>query len=105
MAIKQRVLQGQKGPPESFFIFVPRRTIECDEMLANMQNYMPQTCTLPPFNPTDHVFYVALDLVQIEQDLLSLELPNNFAHFMLRDDDTYKVYVQSSIKRIESVFG
>jgi len=48
---------------------------------------------------------VALDLVQLEHDLLSLELPDNFAHFMLRDDDTYKVYVMNSVNRIESVFG
>jgi len=34
-----------------------------------------------------------------------LELPDNFAHFMLRDDDTYKVYVMNSVNRIESVFG
>jgi hypothetical protein len=37
--------------------------------------------------------------------LLSLELPNDFSHFLLRDDDTYKVYVQNSINRIETVFG
>lgn len=53
----------------------------------------------------DRVFYVALDLISIEHDLMSLELPENFAHHLLRDDDTYKVYVQSSVKRIESVFG
>lgn len=93
MAMKQRTLQGNKGP-ESFFIFVPRRTIECDELLDRMN-----------LNSSDRVFYVALDLVSIEADLMSLELPNNFANHVLRDDDTYKVYVQSSIKRIESVFG
>lgn len=30
---------------------------------------------------------------------------DNFAHYLLGDDDTYKVYVQNSINRIESVFG
>ena len=54
---------------------------------------------------TDRIGCVALDLVQLEHDLLSLELPNNFAHFMLRDDDSYKVYVMNSVSRIESVFG
>ena len=73
---------------------MPRRTIECDELLEKHG-----------LNTPDRVFYVALDLISIESDLMSLELPDNFAHHMLRDDDTYKVYVQSSVKRIESVFG
>ena len=55
-------------------------------------------------NP-ERLLSVALDLVQLETDLLSLELPGDFAHFTLRDDDTYKVYVQNSINRIETVFG
>jgi hypothetical protein len=46
-----------------------------------------------------------MDLVPLEEDLLSLELADNFAHYMLGDDDSYKVYVQSSINRLESVFG
>ena len=41
----------------------------------------------------------------LEDDLLSLELPDNFAHYMLQDDDTYKIYVQKSIVRLETVFG
>ena len=93
-AMKQRALQGKNNGPESFFIFVPRRTIECDELLEKNG-----------LNTPDRVFYVALDLVSIETDLMSLELPNNFSNHILRDDDTYKVYVQSSVKRIESVFG
>jgi hypothetical protein len=46
-----------------------------------------------------------MDLVPLEDDLLSLELPNHFANHMLQDDDTYKVYVQQSIHRLESVYG
>ncbi len=46
-----------------------------------------------------------MDLIPLEEDLLSLELADNFAHYVLGDDDSYKVYVQSSINRIESVFG
>lgn len=42
-----------------------------------------------------------MDLVPLEDDLLSLELADNFAHYMLGDDDSYKVYVQNSINRIE----
>tara|TARA_B110000285_G_C15098654_1_gene603618 strand:+ start:567 stop:1271 length:705 start_codon:yes stop_codon:yes gene_type:complete len=46
-----------------------------------------------------------MDLIPLEDDLLSLELPDNFAHHMLQDDDTYKVYVQYSIHRLEAVYG
>lgn len=46
-----------------------------------------------------------MDLVPLEEDVLSLEMADNFAHYMLGDDDNYKVYVQSSINRLETVFG
>jgi hypothetical protein len=46
-----------------------------------------------------------MDLIPLEDDLLSLEMNDNFAHYMLQDDDSYKVYVKDSIARIESVFG
>ncbi len=46
-----------------------------------------------------------MDLIPLEDDLLSLELNDNFTHYMLQDDDSYKVYVKDSISRIESVFG
>ena len=34
-----------------------------------------------------------------------MELPSNFANHLLQDDDTYKVYVQSSLQRIETLYG
>lgn len=46
-----------------------------------------------------------MDLIPLEDDLLSLEMVDNFAHYMLGDDDSYKVYVQNSINRLESLFG
>ena len=46
-----------------------------------------------------------MDLIPLEEDLLSLELNDNFSHYLLGDDDSYKVYIQNSINRIESVFG
>jgi hypothetical protein len=46
-----------------------------------------------------------MDLIPLEDDMLSLELNNNFAHYILQDDDSYKVYIKDSIARIESVFG
>ena len=41
----------------------------------------------------------------LEDDLLSLELPHDFRHFLLADDDTYQVYVQNSINRLETIYG
>ena len=32
-------------------------------------------------------------------------MPRNFANHLLDDDDTYKIYVQASLQRIETVFG
>ena len=46
-----------------------------------------------------------MDLIPLEEDVLSLELTDNFAHYMLGDDDSYKIYIQNSINRLESVFG
>jgi hypothetical protein len=46
-----------------------------------------------------------MDLIPLEEDVLSLELADNFSHYMLQDDDSYKIYVQTSINRLESVFG
>ena len=46
-----------------------------------------------------------MDLIALEEDLLSLELPDNFAHHMLQDDDEYKVYVQYSIMKLEAIYG
>ena len=53
----------------------------------------------------DKISQISMDLIPLEQDLYSLELPDSFAHYCLGDDDTYKIYVQNSINRIESVFG
>lgn len=41
----------------------------------------------------EKISQINMDLIPLEEDLLSLELPNNFAHHMLQDDDTYKIYV------------
>jgi hypothetical protein len=34
-----------------------------------------------------------------------MEMPRSFADHLLDDDDSYKVYVQQSIQRLETVFG
>jgi hypothetical protein len=53
----------------------------------------------------DRIKSFQLDLLLLEDDLLSLELPDNFLHYMLQDDDAYKVTVMKSINRIEKLFG
>lgn len=42
-----------------------------------------------------HMF--PIELLQLEDDLLSMEQPRSFANHLLDDDDNYKVYVQQSI--------
>jgi len=46
-----------------------------------------------------------MDLIPLEEDVLSNELADNFVHYMLQDDDSYKIYAQTSITRLETVFG
>ena len=57
------------------------------------------------WNIDDRIQHFALDFLMLEDDLMSLELPNDFRHFMLADDDTYQVYVQNSINRLETIYG
>ena len=91
MVIEQIKLQGAAS--EHHMLFIPRRTIECDELLEKHGLL------------DDKIHFLNFDLLQLEDDLLSLELPSSFANFMLNDDDTYKVYIQSSLQRLETLFG
>lgn len=70
----------------SYIVFLPRRTIECDELLE-MNGLLIE----------DRIHHFALDLLQLDEDLLSMELPRSFANLLLDDDDTQKIYVQSSL--------
>jgi hypothetical protein len=78
----------------SYILFVPRRTIECDELLE-----------LNGLLNEERIAHLSLDLLQLDEDLLSMELPRSFANHLLDDDDSYKIYVQSSLQRIETVYG
>ncbi len=79
-----------KGEKEVYILYVPRRTIECDEELEKNGLY-----------EEDRIKQISMDLIPLEDDVLSLEMTDNFAHYMLGDDDSYKIYVQNSISRIE----
>jgi hypothetical protein len=66
----------------SYIVFIPRRTIECDELLE-----------INGLLVEDRIHHFALDLLQLDEDLLSMELPRSFANLLLDDDDTQKIYV------------
>jgi vacuolar protein sorting-associated protein 33A len=91
MLIDQIKLQGPSKEPH--ILFIPRRTIECDELLD--KNGLLD----------DRIHHLNLDLLQLDEDLLSLELPTSFSDYVLGDDDTYKIYVQSSLQRLETLYG
>ena len=73
-------------PYENYIVFIPRRTIECDELLEMHSQLIEE-----------RIHHFALDLLQLDDDLLSMELPRSFANHLLDDDDSYKVYVQASV--------
>ena len=83
---------------------MPRRTIECDELLVE-QKHLIEARIGQEWRIDDRIQHFALDLLMLEDDLMSLELPDDFRHFHLCDDDTYQVYVQNSINRLETIYG
>ena len=90
-------MNGPTTDREFYVLFVPRRTIECDEMLIESGMFSEVN--------KSNIAEINMDLVPLDEDLLSLEEPNNFKHHLLEDDDTYKVYAQYSIHRLESIYG
>jgi vacuolar protein sorting-associated protein 33A len=93
----QTIVAQMRLQPEaiiSYILFIPRRTIECDELLE--QNGLLNE---------ERIAHVSLDLLLLDEDLLSMELPRSFANHLLDDEDSYKIYVQSSLQRIETVYG
>jgi len=89
---------------DAHILFVPRRTIECDELLVDQKHRIEERLG-HAWNIDDRIQHFALDFLMLEDDLMSLELPNDFRHFLLADDDTYQVYVQNSINRLETIYG
>ena len=88
-------------------MFVPRRTFECDKFIQdnnlidvndfkNEQNKSKVEARITQLN---------IELLPIEKDVLSLELPNSFMHHALDCDDTYKIYTQFAIHKLEAVYG
>lgn len=92
MIIDQLLLQDPIEIKNAHILFVPRRTIECDELLVE-QKHLIENRIGHAWNIDDRIQHFALDFLMLEDDLMSLELPNDFKHFLLADDDTYQVYV------------
>lgn len=69
--INQMRLQGDQGQ-DAQILFIPNRTIECEELLQENGLYFE-----------DRIKSIWLDLLLLDDDLLSLEMPDNFGHFML----------------------
>ena len=90
-------MKGPESTHRCHVLFVPRRTIECDEILNDSGLFQDATKT--------SITSIGLDLVALDSDLLSLEEPDNFMHHLLEDDDDYRVYVQNSLRRLESIYG
>ena len=103
--INQLMQQNPADVEAAHILFVPRRTIECDELILENKEKIERYIKPRKWLVEDRIQNFAVDLVMLEEDLLSLELPDDFRHFMLADDDTYQVYVGNSINRIETVFG
>ena len=70
--IYQRDHWKKQDDKEVYILFVPRRTIECDEILY--ENNL--------FNE-DRISQINMDLIPLEEDMLSLEMAGNFANHLL----------------------
>ena len=81
---------------EYFIYFVPRKTILCDRVLA-------ETGVLGDVNTNMHEF--RLDLIPLDQDLLSLELPSPYRDLYLMQDPSCLYYVARSLIKLQAVFG
>ena len=102
--IDQLLMQDPVDIKNARIMFVPRRTIECDELLVEQKHLIEERIG-HAWNIDDRISHFALDFLMLEDDLMSLELPDDFRHFLLKDDDTYQVYVQNSINRLETIYG
>lgn len=70
--INQRDNWKKPEDKEIYILFVPRRTIECDERLHKHDLFIEE-----------RISQINMDLIPLEDDLLSLELDDNFSHHML----------------------
>ena len=48
---------------------------------------------------SERIYRISVDLILLEDDLLSLEMPDSFKALLLGDDDTFKIYVRDSLSK------
>lgn len=70
--IANQVANWKNSGHDIHILFVPRRTIECDEKLVQYDLFSE-----------DKISQINMDLIPLEDDLLSLELNGNFANHLL----------------------
>lgn len=94
MVIDQLLTQDPADIESAYILFVPRRTIECDEYILSNKALIEERIngnrnSKRSWQIEDRIQQFQIDLFLLEEDLLSLELPDDFRHFLLADDDTY----------------
>ena len=57
------------------FMYIPRRTCECDDLMNLMNMYIPEKTTFLPMN-----------IIPFEDDLLSLDVDDSFIHSLSLED-------------------
>ncbi|XP_072043657.1 vacuolar protein sorting-associated protein 33B-like [Amphiura filiformis] len=75
-------------------LFVPRKLYVCEMILEEEGVFGDVTCD-----------EFKLDLIPLDRDILSLELPDFFPGFFLEGDQTWLHTVASSIVNLQSLFG
>lgn len=94
MVVDQLLKQEPQAIESAQILFVPRRTIECDEYILKCKPMIEERIngdrgSKRSWQIEDRIQQFSIDLFLLEEDLLSLELPDDFRHFLLADDDTY----------------
>ncbi|KAI8809867.1 vacuolar protein sorting-associated protein 33A [Cladochytrium replicatum] len=96
--IAEHIRAHQQGPNptkiEYSVFFVPRRTMVCERVLEEEGVY--GEVTLGEFH---------LDLVPLDEDVVSMELDNSFRELYLDGDTSSVYYVAKAIMKLQTVFG
>src|SRR5690606_38959132 len=86
-----------KGQNKSIYLyFVPRRTLICEIILQSMGVYGMLKQPIGEY---------ALDLIPIDNDLISMEIPYTFRECHMEGDNSSLNFVARSIMKIQSLYG
>jgi len=79
---------------DTYFLFFPRRTCECDEVLKKKGLLAPEK-----------VGFINMNIIPYEEDLLSLEVNDSFYQSFKHEDLEFSSQTYDAITRIEKVYG